>query len=216
VTQVRLFGGRRGCCGERVSAEPPPGLEQGSPFGSSVAAVVVSLHYAHAIGLQRLAMLMAELFSLSISEGAISNILARAPLLRAAATIKEVVLASPVVCSDETSVRVNGKTCWEWVFVATFAVLHVIRSSRGKAVVRALFDTIRPAVWVSDMLGSQRGMARAGRCAPRICCAMQDMRLRLGIPPSVPRSGACCCAPSPSGDDERPLIYRISGSIKII
>jgi len=113
----------------------------------------------HAIGLQRLATLMAELFSLSISEGAISNILARAraPLLSAAATIEDVVLASPVVCSDETSVRVKGKTCWEWVFVATRAVLHVIRPSRGKAGVRALFAAIRPPVWVSDMLGSQRG-----------------------------------------------------------
>ena len=114
MNQVRLFGGRCACCGERVSAAAPAGLQPGSPFGPSIAAVVVYLHYAHAIGLQRLATLMAELFSLSISEGAISNMLARAraPLLRAAAKIEDVVLASPVVCSDETSVRVNGKTCW--------------------------------------------------------------------------------------------------------
>ncbi|HME22352.1 MAG TPA: transposase [Acetobacteraceae bacterium] len=51
----------------------------------------------------------------------------------------------------------SGKTWWEWVFVGTLAVLHVIRPSRGKAVVRALFGDIRPMVWVSDMLGSQRG-----------------------------------------------------------
>jgi transposase len=62
-----------------------------------------------------------------------------------------------VVCSDETSARVTGKTWWEWVFVGTLAVLHVIRPSRGKAVVQALFGEIRPMVWVSDMLGSQRG-----------------------------------------------------------
>ena len=43
------------------------------------------------------------------------------------------------------------------MFVTTLAVLHVIRPSRGKAVVQALFGEIRPAVWVSDMLGSQRG-----------------------------------------------------------
>jgi transposase len=159
VTRMRLFGGRCLCCGERVSAEAPAGLEPGSPFGQSIAALVVYLHYAHAIGLQRLVTLLDELFSVSISEGAISNILARArvPLLGAATMIEQVVIASPVVCSDETSVRVKGKTYWEWVFVATLAVLHVIRPSRGKAVVRALFDAIRPAVWVSDMLGSQRG-----------------------------------------------------------
>jgi transposase len=159
VTRVRLFGGRCACCGERVTAEAPPGLEQGSPFGQSIAALVVYLHYAHAISMERLVALMDELFSLSISEGAISNILSRArePLLQATAAIENVVRASPVVCSDETSVRVNGKNWWEWVFVTALAVLHVIRPSRGKAVVTALFGEIRPEVWVSDMLGSQRG-----------------------------------------------------------
>jgi transposase len=159
VTQIRLFGGRCACCGERATAKAPAGLEHGSPFGHSIAAMVVYLHYAHAIGMERLALLMNELFSLSISEGAICNILARArqPLLDATATIEKFVLASPVICSDETSVRVKGKNWWEWVFVATVAVLHVIKPSRSKVVVTALFGAIRPEVWVSDMLGSQRG-----------------------------------------------------------
>lgn len=161
VTRVRLFGGRCACCGERVVAEAPAGLEPGATFGRSIAALVVYLHYAHAIGMERLTRLMVEVFSLSISEGSISNILlrARTPLLAAATTIRDTVLASAVVCSDETSVRVSGKTWWEWVFVGTRSVLHVIRPSRGKAVVQTLFGTIRPAVWVSDMLGSQRGHA---------------------------------------------------------
>ena len=49
VTQVRLFGGRCACCGEQVTANAPAGLERGSPFGHSIAALVVYLHYAHAI-----------------------------------------------------------------------------------------------------------------------------------------------------------------------
>ena len=161
VTLLRLFGGRCACCGERATADAPDGLEPGSPFGQSIAAMVVYLHYAHAIGMERLALLMEELFGLTISEGAISNILARArePLLDATAAIEKVVLASPVVCSDETSVRVKGKNWWEWVFIGTLAVLHVIKPSRGKAVVTDLFGEIRPEVWVSDMLGSQRGHA---------------------------------------------------------
>ena len=159
VTRVRLFGGSCACCGARAIAAAPAGLEQGSPFGQSIAALVVYLHYAHAIGLERLAALMGELFALTISEGAISNMLARAhdPLLAAAAAIRETVTASRVVCSDETSARVSGKTWWEWVFVSTLAVLHIIRPSRGKAVVHDLFGAIQPMVWVSDMLGSQRG-----------------------------------------------------------
>jgi len=116
VTQVRLFGGRCACCGERVTAEAPAGLERGSPFGQSIAAMVVYLHYAPAIGMERLVTLTHELFGLSISEGAISNILARArqPRLAATAAIEPVVLASPGVCCDETAVRVKGKTWWEW------------------------------------------------------------------------------------------------------
>jgi transposase len=159
VTRVQLFGGRCACCGERVTAAPPAGLEPGSPFGQSIAALVVYLHYTHAIGMERLVTVMDEIFDVSISEGAISNILARAskPLLAATAAIEKVVLASPVVCSDETSVRVKGKNWWEWVFVGQRAALHVIRPSRGKAVVEAVFGETRPEVWVSDMLGSQRG-----------------------------------------------------------
>jgi transposase len=139
--------------------------------------LVVYLHYTHAIGMERLVTIMDEIFGLSISEGAISNILARArePLLAATAAIEKVVLASPVVCSDETSVRVKGKNWWEvrqtplgtsvrraarWVFVGQRAALHVIKPSRGKAVVEAVFGEIRPEFWVSDMLGSQRGHAR--------------------------------------------------------
>lgn len=161
VTRVRLFGGRCACCGERAVAPAPDGLEPGSPFGRSVEALVVYLHYAQAIGFERLRMLMGEVFGLSISEGAISNILARAqaPLVAAAAAIAAQVTASAVVASDETSVRVAGKTCWEWVFVTAVCVLHVIRPSRGAAVVRALFGAQRPRVWVSDSFGSQRGHA---------------------------------------------------------
>ena len=43
--------------------------------------------------------------------------------------------------------------------VTTIAVLHIIRSSRGADVVRSLFGDIRPRVWISESLGSQRGDA---------------------------------------------------------
>jgi transposase len=161
VTRVQLFGGRCTCCGERAVAAAPAGLEPGSPFGKSIAAMAVYLHYAHAIGLERLAGLFGEIFGLAISEGALCNILARAqaPLAAAAQAIEAQVKAAEVVGSDETSVRVMKKTNWEWVFVTTFAVLHIIRPSRGADVVRALFGGIRPRVWISDSLGSQRGHA---------------------------------------------------------
>jgi transposase len=159
VTRVRLFGGRCLCCGTRAMAPAPAGLEPGSPFGRSVEAMVVYLHYAHAIGLERLRAVMAELFGLSVGERALCNILARSkgPLQGAASAIATRVRHARVVCSDETSVRVAGKTWWEWVFATRDGVLHVIRPSRGKAVPQEVFAHTRPGVWVSDALGSQRG-----------------------------------------------------------
>ncbi len=159
VTRVRLFGGRCACCGERATAKAPEGLEPGSPFGKSIEAIAVYLHYAQAIGLERLRCLFAEMFGLSISEGALCNLLARAqaPLEAAASVIAAAVTASDVVASDETSVRVMKKTQWEWVFVTALCVLHIIRPSRGAGVVRALFGEHRPRVWISDSFGAQRG-----------------------------------------------------------
>ena len=45
------------------------------------------------------------------------------------------------------------------MFVTAVCVLHIIRPSRGAAVVRAPFGAQRPRVWVSDSFGSQRGHA---------------------------------------------------------
>jgi transposase len=44
------------------------------------------------------------------------------------------VRASPMVNADETSVKVDGKNYWIWVFVAAACTLLVIRRSRGKKV----------------------------------------------------------------------------------
>ncbi|MFL5280769.1 MAG: transposase, partial [Rhodopila sp.] len=67
----------------------PAGFEPGSPFGPGLCALVVHLHATQAIGFERLARLLDEVFGVSISEGALVNILARAkaPLVRAAEPI---------------------------------------------------------------------------------------------------------------------------------
>jgi transposase len=159
VTRVRLFGGTCACCGKRALAAAPDGLAPGSSFGKSIEALALYLHYAQAISFERLRALFSEVFGLSISEGALSKMLARSRkrLEDAAAPIAAAVRQSQVVCCDETSARVAGATWWEWVFATAAGVLHRIRPSRGKSVPGEVFGATKPAVWVSDMLGSQRG-----------------------------------------------------------
>ena len=162
VTQVRLHGGSCPQCGAAFTARPPPGLEPGSPFGPSIEALAVYLHHYQAIGFERLCALFRDIFGVPISEGALANLFKRVKprFDEQAAAIKERVLDSPAVCSDETSARVEGRNGWEWVFLGTDVVLHVIEPSRGKKVPKGIFEDRRPAVWVSDLLGAQQGHAK--------------------------------------------------------
>lgn len=55
--------------------------------------------------------------------------------------------------------RINGRTCWNWVFQNEQVVIHVVRPSRAAAVVSEVLGGHRPALWVSDLYGGQQGHA---------------------------------------------------------
>jgi transposase len=159
ITRINRHRGVCPCCRRRIAAPAPEGFEPGSSFGLGLCALIVHLHVTQAIGFERLARLLAEVFGLTISEGAIGNILARAktPLLAATAPIAAAVRSSSVVGSDETSARVAGKTWWQWVLLGSTAIYHVIADTRAASVVTTLLDGARPQVWVADRYGGQLG-----------------------------------------------------------
>lgn len=149
-------------CGQSTVAAPPADLEPGSPFGSRVQALLVSLRFQHAISFSRLRALMQEVFRTPISQGAINNLFKRTleKLKPRIEEITDAVRDGSGVMSDETSARVQGRTWWEWVFSTSRACLHVIRPSRGFEVIQSVFtpevlERARPAYWVSDLQGAQ-------------------------------------------------------------
>src|SRR5713101_4939717 len=152
---------RCGGCGATFVAPVPAGLEPGSPFGRSVTAMAIYLRYGHAIAYQRLSLLFSHLFGLSISEGALANLFHRAQpaFIDRASEILGALRQSRMICSDETSARVEGRNHWEWVFHDERAALHVIRPSRGAGVVAEVMAGHRPEVWVSDLYSAQRDHA---------------------------------------------------------
>lgn len=172
VTRVERYGGTCDCCGKSYDAPVPVGLEPGSPFGRSLEVLITYLRYSHALSYSRLVQLMREVFNLPISEGAIANLLTRVkeklenPLSR----ILERLQQSRLVCSDETTARVAGKTAWEWVFQNEQVCLHVIRASRGSQVIGEVFPQQRPQVWVSDLYSAQR---KHGAAHWQVCLAHQ-------------------------------------------
>src|ERR1700712_932317 len=161
VTRVELYAGHCRCCGGTTVAPVPEGLQPGTPFSVGIVALAMYLRFVHAISYQRLSRLLLELFGLPISEGALDAAFRRGKLQVDAdvARILARLRCARVVCSDETSVRIDGRTCWNWVFQNDEVVIHVVRHSRGAGVVREVLDGHRPALWVSDLYGAQQGHA---------------------------------------------------------
>jgi transposase len=159
VTRIHRHRGVCPCCCKSFSAPVPEGMAPGSPFGAMIQALVIHLHVTQAIGFERLAQLMKEIFGVALSEGAIANILARAevPMTRAAEAIAQEIRSSPVVASDETSARVMGRNGWQWVLLSSTAVYHTIADSRAARVVTDILKGAMPEVWVADRYGGQNG-----------------------------------------------------------
>ena len=157
TTRIELFRATCPCCKARVTASAPADMPEGTPFGPGIASIVTYLHGCQMIGFKRLTEVCEGLFGLTISQGAIANVLARAgkafaaPAERIAAEVR----ASEVIASDETSARVKGRTWWQWTFGCATAVSFVIASTRGKCVPTAFLAGARPKMWLSDRLPAQ-------------------------------------------------------------
>lgn len=158
VTRVERYSCTCPECGQQQLAPVPVGMEPGSPFGPRIAALVTTMRYGHGISYSRMQQMLGEVFGLEISEGAIANLLLRVKeqLQSSVDGIVQRLRSSRLVCSDETSARVNGKNQWEWVFQNDQVCLHVIRPSRGGDVIREVMAEHRPQVWVSDLFSAQK------------------------------------------------------------
>ena len=143
-------------CGARVKADP---LVAGSPFGPNIQALALYLKHVQHVSYQRLQAMFADVFGLTISQGALGNMFER----RSAAfkDKKAVILArlrsARAVASDETGVRIEGVNAQHWVFRAPGVVLHEAAFSRAAQVVRDVMGGHRPAFWTSDRYSAQQG-----------------------------------------------------------
>ena len=179
VTRVERYAGHCPCCGGVSLAPVPHELEQGSPFSINIVALAIYLRFTHAISYRRLSQLFLQLYALQISEGALDAMFQRVKLCfdDEAAAILARLRRSRIVGSDETTVRVDGRTYWKWVFQNEHAVIHVVRNTRAASVVAEVMDGHRPSIWVSDLYGAQQGHADLWQ----VCLAHQLRDLQYAI-----------------------------------
>jgi transposase len=158
VTRVEQHAGQCPHCGQSYVAPVPVGMEPGTPFGASIEGLATYLRYTHAISYARLAALFTQVCRVPLSEGALANLFQRVNtrLDDRVAEILTRLRSSRMICSDETSARVNGRTQWEWVFQNAEVCVHVIRPSRGAGVIQEVLGDHRPTIWVSDLYSAQR------------------------------------------------------------
>jgi transposase len=169
--------GKCPCCGKRVYGMLPEGLEAERAFGPRLEATVTYFQHQQHMSYERTQNALHDLFDLRLSQGGIACVNERAGEAAGeqAQTIQQAVQASPVIKSDETSARVDGHNWWEWVFVGTDAVLHLIRPSRGEDVIVEAMGQARAQAWVSDCWGPQ---LRAPADNRQLCLAHQIRNLQ--------------------------------------
>ena len=140
------------CCQTEQHGQLPEGLEAERHFGPRLEGLVTYLHHEQHMGFERVQTTLQTVLGITLSEGGEVAMLERAgeAALPEAEAIGERVRQSPVIGSDETSARVNGRNWWEWVFIGGDAEYHIICPSRGQVVIETFMGDRRAEVWRSD------------------------------------------------------------------
>jgi transposase len=135
----------------------PEELNLRGSFGPRLSAVGVYLKHEQHIGYKRVRRVLKDLFGVSISEGGLDGLLREAGLAAqvVAEEIRKQVVTSEIIGSDETSARVKGRTCWEWVLVSARGIFHAIRPTRSASVIEELMGDNRVSCWICDCYGAQ-------------------------------------------------------------
>jgi transposase len=158
VSRVEQHAGQGPHCGQSYVAPVPVGMAPGTPCGASIEGLATYLRYTQAISYARLAALFTQGCGVPISEGALANLFQRVHgrLDDRVAEILTRLRRRRLICSDETSARVNGRTQWAWVFQNAEVWVQVIRPSRGAGVIQEVLGEHRPTIWLSDRYSAQR------------------------------------------------------------
>lgn len=148
-------------------------------FGPRLRAVVVHLKEIQHLSYERLQETLRDLFGCTISQASLVGLVADAAesCSAAHATLKQQVIASPVIACDETGLRVAGRGYWLWTFRTPLMTLLVVAASRGADVIAGVLGGLETtAAWVSDRWRAQFRVQAAGGhqlCLPHILRELQ-------------------------------------------
>jgi len=136
VTEHRVY--RCTCsCGKIIESDFPAGIDWPVSYGQTIESLVGYLSVRQHLPFKRLQEMMHDLFGVSISEGGLHCLLNRLAKKgeQAYEMIRQVVMKSTVIGTDETGMKVNGKNHWFWTWQSKWATYIAASPNRGTATI---------------------------------------------------------------------------------
>ena len=149
----------------------PLGVNAPIQYGSSVESLVSYLSVYQYIPFKRLKNIFSQIFSISLSEGTIGNILERSAQKCQGVylQIKSEISKSSVVGSDETGAKVNGEKWWIWTWQNILNTFIVASNNRGSKTINDVWENGLPnSILISDRWSAQLKVHTKGK---QICLA---------------------------------------------
>jgi len=150
-------------------------------YGQNIMAIVSYLSTVHYISYNRIVSALKSLYSITISEGAVDNIIKRSSKLssKEIEKITNQLELSDIIGIDETGCKVDGAKYWHWTFQNHNTTLIVANKSRGTVVITDTFeDGFVNACVVHDNYSSYNSLIAKGE---QLCLAHKLRDLNYAI-----------------------------------
>lgn len=176
ITEYQSFSKICPSCGcENHDNSFAPSVTPNISYGSDITAIVSYLSVSQYMSHKRIMSLLKNLFHLTISEGTITTLLAKAGKLsqKEIDAIKETLQKASIVGIDETGCKIDGEKHWHWTFQNSENTLIVANKSRGTAVIDTTFENgFKDACVVHDNYSSYSSL----ECKSEQLCLAHKLR----------------------------------------
>ena len=143
ITQYQSYSKLCSHCGyDNHDSSYPALVAPNISYGKNIMAIVSYLSSVHYISYNRIVLAMRSLYGITISEGAVDNIIKRSSKLssKEIEKITKELELSDIVGIDETGCKVDGAKYWHWTFQNENSTLVVANKSRGTKVITETFE----------------------------------------------------------------------------
>lgn len=173
ITEHRVYQSTCTCCGKLNKGEFPSDVKGHVSYGTGIDHLIVYLNVRQYISYSRIKEFLYQYCSIDLSEGTIENKIKKVTenCLEVYEQLRLQITKQTWAGSDETSIVVDGKKHWLWVWQNNWVTYLKASDSRGFVTVENTFPQgLLNTILVSDRLAAQLKQETAGNqiCIPHL------------------------------------------------